>query len=85
MKYYGFYVFFCKDNIFLREDKNGNIVSCSGYHVLICADANGEILIDSFNAAVGFEIPDCSIESIEQFAREMIDYELKEYCRMRDE
>ena len=41
--------------------------------------------IDIFSAAVDFELVKNSINEVEQFAKDYIDCEEKEYCRMLDE
>lgn len=41
--------------------------------------------IDHFLAAVDFELLNNSIEEAEQFAREYIDFEEKEYCNIVDQ
>ncbi len=85
MKYRSFYIFICKDGEIRRENKDGEIIIRSGFRYLVCADSEGEILIDSFSGALGFELPDSSPESAEMFGREMVDIQYKEYCKARDE
>ena len=41
-------------------------------------------MIDIFSAAVDFELLENSLEEAEQFAKDYIDCEEKEYCRMID-
>ena len=55
---------------------------CGGYNYRIYSDENTENLIDEFTAAMGFELPDGSKENAELFAKEMVDSEYKEYCRI---
>ena len=68
-----------------REDKNGEIVICEGFTIEVFADESEEIGIDVFSAAVDFELLKNSIEEAEQFAKDYIDCEEKEYKRMIDE
>lgn len=44
-----------------------------------------DVEIDNFCGAVGYELPDDSEEAAEQFAREVVDMEIKEYQRYRNE
>lgn len=85
MKYRGFFIEITEAADLEREDKNGNTVVCGGSYYQIYSDENRENLIDGFCAAVGFELPDDSSENAEMFAKEMVDGEYKEYCRIRDE
>ena len=73
MKYKGFHVKITPDSDLLREDKDGNDVRCEGFE------------IDIFSATVDFELLENSLEEAEQFAKDYIDCEEKEYCRMIDE
>ena len=41
--------------------------------------------IDNFCGAVGYELSDDSKETAEQFAREVVDMEIKEYQRYKNE
>lgn len=85
MKYRGFFIEITEAADLEREDKDGNTVVCSGSYYRIYSDENCENLVDDFCAAVGFELPDGSSENAELFAKEMVDSEYKEYCRIRDE
>ncbi len=85
MKYRGFFIEITEISELEREDKNENIVLCDGFRYKIYSDEDFENLVDDFCAAVGFELPDDSSENAELFAREMVDSEYKEYCRIRDE
>ncbi len=82
MKYRGLFIEFSEASGIEREDKNGNTVVCGGYNYSIYSDDNAENFIDEFSAAVGFELPDSSRENAELFAKEMVDSEYKEYCRI---
>lgn len=85
MKYRGFFIEITEAADLEREDKDGNTVVCSGSYYRIYSDENCENLVDDFCAAIGFELPDGSSENAELFAKEMVDSEYKEYCRIRDE
>ena len=85
MKYRGFFIEITEAADLKREDKDGNTVVCSGSYYRIYSDENCENLVDDFCAAVGFELPDGSSENAKLFAKEMVDSEYKEYCRIRDE
>ena len=85
MKNKGFFVKITSDKNLSREDKNGEIVICEGFTIEVFADESEEIGIDVFSAAVDFELLKNSIEEAEQFAKDYIDCEEKEYKRMIDE
>ena len=85
MKYNGFYVKISPDTDLHREDKDGNDVRCNGFTVEVFADKSEKLEIDVFPAAVNFELLENSLEEAEQFAKDYIDCEEKEYCRMIDE
>ncbi|MCM1231653.1 MAG: hypothetical protein NC489_16165 [Ruminococcus flavefaciens] len=85
MKYKGFFVKITPDKNLLRENKNGEIVACEGFTVEVFADESERLEIDIFSAAVDFELLNNSIEEAEQFAKDYVDCEEKEYQRMIDE
>lgn len=85
MKYRGFFIEITETTDLEREDKDGNTVVCSGSYYRVYSDENCKNLVDDFCAAIGFELPDGSSENAELFAKEMVDSEYKEYCRIRDE
>ena len=51
----------------------------------VFADGSKKLEIDVFSAAVNFEIFENSLSEAEQFAKDYIDSEEKEYRRMIDE
>ncbi|WP_337484818.1 hypothetical protein [Porcipelethomonas sp.] len=53
--------------------------------VPIFSDSSEEIPVDAFTAAVGFEILNNSVQDAEQFAKDVIDSEEKEYLRLLEE
>lgn len=85
MRYKGFYVKITSDADLHREDKNGNDIRCNGFTIEVFADESEKLEIDVFSAAVDFELLKDSLEETEQFAKDYIDCEEKEYCRMIDE
>lgn len=84
MKYKGFFVKITPDNYLPRENEDGEIVACEGFRIEVFADESEEVEIDIFFAAVDFELMKNSIDEAEQFAKDYIDYEEKEYQRMLD-
>lgn len=85
MKYKGFFVKITPDKNLSRENKNGEIVACEGFTFEVFADESERLEIDIFSAAVDFELLNNNIEEAEQFAKDYIDFEEKEYQRMIDE
>ena len=67
-----------------REDKDGNDIRCNGFTVEVFADESEKLEIDVFSAAVDFELLEDSISEAEQFAKDYIDCEEKEYKRIMD-
>ena len=68
-----------------RENENGEIVACEGFRIEVFSDESEKVEIDIFSAAVDFELMKNSLDEVEQFAKDYIDCEEKEYCRMLDE
>jgi hypothetical protein len=85
MNYKGFYVKITPDSSLMREDKDGKDIRCSGFMIEIFEDESEKIEIDVISAAVDFEILENSIAEAEQFAKDYIDCEEKEYRRVLDE
>ena len=85
MKYKGFFVKITPNKNLSREDKNGKIVACKGFTIEVFSDESEKLEIDMFSAAVDFELIKNSIDEAEQFAKDYIDCEEKEYQRMLDE
>lgn len=84
MKYKGFFVKITPDNYLPRENEDGEFVACEGFRIEVFADKSENVEIDIFSAAVGFELIKNSISEAEQFAKDYIDCEEKEYRRMLD-
>ena len=76
MRYKGFYIKISPDINISRVDKNGRDVLCEGFLIQVFADET-----DSFSAAVGFEILENSFAEAEQFAKDFVDCEGKEYIK----
>ena len=85
MKYKGFFVKITPDKYLPREDDNGEIVACEGFRIEIFADESEKLEIDIFTAAVDFELKKNRLDEVEQFVKDYIDCEEKEYQRMLDE
>lgn len=85
MKYKGFFVKITPDEYLPRENEDGEIVACEGFKIEVFSDEFEEVEIDIFSAAVDFELMKNSLDEVEQFAKDYIDCEEKEYCRMLDE
>ncbi len=85
MKYKGFFVKITPNNYLPREDEDGEIVACEGFRIEVFADESEKVKIDVFSAAVDFELVKNSLAEAEQFAKDYIDCEEKEYCRILDE
>ena len=85
MKYKGFFVKITPDKSLSKENKNVEKVTCEGFTIEVFVDESEEVGIDVFSAAVDFELVKNTIEEAEQFAKDYIDCEEKEYQRMIDE
>ena len=85
MLYHGFYVKITPLEKIQREKKDGSITLCDGFQIEIFSDSAMEIPVDIFTAAVGFEILNHSVQDAEQFAKDVIDSEEKEYLRLLKE
>lgn len=82
MRYKGFYIKISTDSNIRRVDKKGRDILCEGFLIQIFADKNEHNEIDNFTAAVGFEILEDSLAEAEQFAKDFVECEGKEYFRM---
>ncbi|WP_124101277.1 hypothetical protein [Ruminococcus sp. Marseille-P6503] len=85
MNYRGLYISKCRDTGIEREDKNGNTVTAEGWFYQVFTDDSMAEEIDNFCGAVGYELSDDSEETAEQFARQVVDMEIKEYQRYKNE
>lgn len=84
MRYKGFYLKITSDTDLHREDKDGNDIRCKGFTIEVFTDESENLEIDIFSAAVDFELLKDSLEEAEQFAKDYIDCEEKEYKRIKD-
>ena len=82
MKYRGMFVEITPESGIVREDLDGSTKVCSGYRYRVFSESE---MTDEFCAAVGFELPDDSIENAEFFVREYIDCELKKIAQESNE
>lgn len=82
MRYHGFYVKITPLKNIQREKKDGSIVWRDGFQIDIYSDAAENCRLDSFSAAVDFEILNDSLYDAEQFAKDVINCEEKEYFRL---
>jgi len=85
MKYRGMFVEITPMTHIERKDNDGCIKLCPGSRYRIYSDEGMQDISDEFCAAVGFELPDDSIENAELFAREYIDSELKKIAQENNE
>lgn len=81
MRYKGFYIKISPDSNIRRVDKKGRDILCEGFLIQVFADETERVGIDSFSAAVGFEILENSFAEAEQFAKDFVDCEGKEYIK----
>lgn len=84
MKYKGFFVKITPDEYLPRENDDGEVVACEGFRIEVFSDESEKVEIDIFSAAVDFELMKNSLDEVEQFAKDYIDCEEKEYQRMLD-
>jgi len=84
MRYKGFYVKITPDTDLHRENKDGNDIRCNGFTIEVFADESEKLEIDIFSAAVDFELLKDNLKEAEQFAKDYIDCEEKEYKRIMD-
>lgn len=82
MQYHGFYVKITPLENIQGEKKDGSITVCNCFQIEIFSDRSENIPVDVFTAAVGFEILKNSITDAEQFAKDVIESEEKEYLRL---
>ena len=72
MRYKGLYIEIIPDDNIIRSDSSGNDVVCRGFSFSVFSDETMTEKLDSFSAAVGFEILENSIEEAEQFAKDVV-------------
>ena len=59
-----------------RQDRQGRNIECDGFIVEIFTQ-DSEVTVNVFNAAVGYELLENSIDEAEQLAKDYIDVEEK--------
>ena len=72
MRYKGLYIEIIPDDNIIRSDSSGNDVVCRGFSFSVFSDETRAEKLDSFSAAVGYEILENSIEEAEQFAKDVV-------------
>lgn len=72
MRYKGLYIEIIPDDNIIRSDSSGNDVVCRGFSFSVYTDETRAEKLDSFSAAVGFEILENSIEEAKQFAKDVV-------------
>ncbi len=61
-----------------RQDRQGRTIECDGFIVEIFTQ-DSEVPVNVFNAAVGYELLENSIDEAEQLAKDYIDVEEKKF------
>lgn len=59
-----------------RQNRQGGTIECDGFIIEIFTQ-DSEVPLDIFNAAVGYEMLENSIDEVEQLAKDYIDVEEK--------
>lgn len=65
-----------------RKSDNGRMQECDGFAVSIYADIEKRLLLEQIQITVGYELLTGDDSDIEQFVKDYIDSEQKEYYRM---
>ena len=84
MKYKGFYIQIIPKEI-IRITPSGETVLRDGFLIQIFDSMDRTAVIDCFTVAEGFEILKNDPAEAEQFAKDYINTEEKELCRLLDE
>ena len=79
MKYKGFYIDIAPCDDLVRNDSKGNDVVCRGFKISVFRDEAMTEKFDEFTAAVGYEILAEDIAEAEQFAKDVVSCEDKEF------
>ena len=79
MQYKGYVVRITPADDLKRTDELGRETSCEGFCFEVFKDKEMTDLLDEFSAAVGYEILENSLEEAEQFAKDTIICEEKEF------
>lgn len=79
MKYKGYWITIVPAGDIRRSDEKGNDIVCEGFNIKVFKDKEKTKLFDEFSAAVGHEILENSVEEAEQFAKDTIICEEKQF------
>ena len=79
MQYKGYIVRITPAEDIRRTDELGRETTCTGFRFEVFKDKEMTDLLDEFSAAVGYEILENSLEEAEQFAKDAIICEEKQF------
>ena len=79
MQYKGYVVRITPADGLKRTDELGRETTCEGFRFEVFRDKEMTDLLDEFSAAVGYEILENSLEEAEQFAKDTIICEEKQF------
>ena len=79
MQYKGYVVRITPADDLQRTDELGRETTCEGFRFEVFRDKEMTDLLDEFSAAVGYEILENSLEEAEQFAKDRIICEEKQF------
>ena len=79
MQYKGYVLRITPADDLVRSDEKGNDIVCEGFNIKVFKDKEKTKLFDEFSAAVGYEILENSLEEAEQFAKDTIICEEKQF------
>ena len=79
MQYKGYFVRITPADDLKRTDELGREMTCEGFRFEVFRDKEMTDLLDEFSAAVGYEILENSLEEAEQFAKDTIICEEKQF------
>ena len=79
MQYKGYIVRITPAEDIRRTDELGRETTCEGFQFEVFKDKEMTDLLDEFSAAVGYEILENSLEEAEQFAKDTIICEEKQF------
>lgn len=79
MQYKGYVVRITSADDLQRTDELGRETTCEGFRFEVFRDKEMTDLLDEFSAAVGYEILENSLEEAEQFAKDTIICEEKQF------
>ena len=79
MRYKGYVVRITPADNLKRTDELGRETTCEGFRFEVFRDKEMTDLLDEFSAAVGYEILENNLEEAEQFAKDTIICEEKQF------